>query len=489
MLDERGYIIGVNTAWGRFGEENDYQDANHGIGQNYITVCEMATGRDAEQAGRVARAIQDIINEREALFRMEYPCHSPDEHRWFMLQVARFEWQGEMRIIAAHQNVTDLKMAQHAYAQSQKRLQTVVDTVVDGIFTADEQGYIETVNPAVCEIFGYEPEQMIGRSFRMLLPEPYSTQYVSYIQQHRLVKKHRYAQVDHELKGVRQDGSRFPMYMAMSRARADKRWLFTGIVQDLTPRKRIQHELIEKERLRVELEKERDLRELKNRFMSMISHELRTPLSVIMLSSDFLKRYADRMPESEKLETIATIQTQVKHLEDMVGDVSALSRADSLEVDVHTEKIDIVDFCSDIIANTQMVAADTHRICFTNESDCPVILGDTKLLRQAVTNLLNNAVKYSDKGTTVSLDLGCDADNLYITIADRGIGIPEEDQQNLFEPFHRAKNVGVRQGTGLGLAVTKRAIEMHGGYITFESTQNRGTTFTIVLPIVLAGSD
>lgn len=490
MLDEGGNIIGVNTAWLRFGADNAYDDSAYGIGQNYIAVCESTTGRDAEQAGQVARAIQDIINEREALFRMEYPCHSPDERRWFMLQIARFEWQGEMRVITAHQNVTDLKLAQHAYAQSQKRLQTVVDTVVDGIFTADEQGHIETVNPAICEIFGYEPEQIIGRNFRLLLPEPYSTQYLNYMQQHhRYQARRRYAQVDHELIGIRRDGSRFPMYMAISRAHAENRWLFTGIVQDLTPRHRIQQELIEKERLQVELEKERDLRELKNRFMSMISHELRTPLSVIMLSSDFLKRYGDRMSEAEKLETIITIQTQIKHLEDMVDDVSALSRADTLDIDVHTERIDLVDFCSDMTANTQMIAADTHRIKFVNESNCPIILGDTKLLRQAVTNLLNNAVKYSPTGTTITLQLECDADNISIRISDHGIGIPEADQQHLFEPFHRARNVGTRQGTGLGLAVTKRAVEMHGGHIEYESVENEGTTFTIVLPVVLANVD
>ncbi len=489
MLNERGDIIGVNEAWRRFGDANDYAHNNYGIGTNYIRICESSTGRDAEVAGRVARAIRDISNEREALFRQEYPCHSPNEQRWFMLQIARFEWQGDMRIIAAHQNVTDLKMAQHAYAQSQKRLQAVVDTVVDGIFTANENGFIETVNPAVCEVFGYTPDQLIGRNFRELLASPYDVEYMNYIRRHRRVSSHRYTQINHEITGIRRDGSTFPVYVAMNRAYVDKRWLFTGIVQDLTPRKRIEQEMLEKERLQSELHNERDLRELKNRFMSMISHELRTPLSVIMLSSDFLKRYGDRMPEAEKMETIVTIQTQIRHLENMVDDVSALSRADSLDVDVHTERIDIVDFCSDIAANAQMIAADTHRVKFRNETNCPPILGDSKLMRQAFTNLINNAVKYSDNGSTVFFDLSCEADELIISITDQGIGIPEKDQVKLFEPFHRATNVGTRQGTGLGLAVTKRAVEMHGGSIAFESVEDKGTTFTITLPIILASTD
>jgi two-component system, LuxR family, sensor kinase FixL len=486
MLNERGDIIGVNEAWRRFGDANDYAHSNYGVGTNYIDICESSTGGDVEIAGQVAQAIRNISNEREALFRQEYPCHSPDERRWFVLQIARFEWQGDMRIITSHQNVTDLKMAQHAYAQSQKRLQAVVDTVVDGIFTANESGLIETVNPAVCEVFGYSPDEMVGRNFRELLASPYDVEYMNYIKRHRRVSSHRYTQINHEITGIRRDGSPFPVYVAMNRAYIGNRWLFTGIVQDLTTRKRIEQEVIEKERLQVELDNERDLRELKNRFMSMISHELRTPLSVIQLSSDFLRRYGDRMPEAEKLETIVTIQTQIHHLEGMVDDVSALSRADSLDIDVHTERIDIVDFCSDITANAQMIAADTHRIKFRNETNCPPILGDSKLLRQAFTNLISNAVKYSENGSVVLFNLDCEGDDLIISIVDSGIGIPEKDQINLFEPFHRAKNVGTRQGTGLGLAVTKRAIEMHGGYIDFESVENEGTTFTITLPIVPA---
>ncbi|MEL6268627.1 MAG: PAS domain-containing sensor histidine kinase [Chloroflexota bacterium] len=489
ILDEWGTIIGVNEAWRRFGDENDYDDTSYGVGLNYIDICEGAQGRDADIAGQVGSAIRNIGSEHQELFRIEYPCHSPTERRWFMLQVARFDWQGEMRMITAHQNVTDLKVAQQAYANSQKRLQAVVDTVVDGIFTCDEDGNIVTMNPAVCEIFGYTPEELAGRNISDLLVEPYSSQYHRYLKRHRQVHSRRYAEVYHEVSGIRKNGTHFPMYIATNRAYIDRRWLFTGIVQDLTPRKRIEQESLEKERLQVELENERDVAELKNRFMSMISHELRTPLSVIMLSSDFLKRYSDRMPEAEKMETISTIQTQIRHLEGMVDDVSALSRADSLDVDVHTEKIDIVDFCRDITANAQMIAADTHRIRFMSDANCPLILGDSKLLRQAFTNLINNAIKYSDHGTTVHFELRCKGEEITISIADEGIGIPEADQSNLFEPFHRAKNVGVRQGTGLGLAVTRRAVEMHGGSITFESVENAGTTFTIVLPMVLATND
>lgn len=483
MLNEGGSIISINTAWQRFGDANEYTDNAYGMGRNYINICESASGEDAEEAQRVAYGIRSIINEKSDIFRIEYPCHSPDVRRWFTLQIARFEWEGELRVMTAHQNITDLKLAQEAFAQSQKRLQAVVDHVVDGIFTTDERGFIETINPAVCEIFGFQPEQLVGTHFSNLLQEPYRTQYTRYVNRHREVNGQRYAEVGHEVKGIRKSGMTFPIYMAMSRAYLGNRWIFTGIVQDLTPRKHIEAERIEKERLRVELDKERELRELKNRFMSMISHELRTPLSVIMLSSDFLRRYSEKMSNEEKLEAIATVQTQVRHLENMVDDVSALSRADSLETSIRTEAVNLIDLCGDIVANAQMLAGRGHKIIFESNDLCIDILGDTKLLRQAITNLLGNAIKYSLENTHIYLKLMCNSESIIIQVIDNGIGIPAKDQQKLFEPFHRASNVDVRPGTGLGLAVTKRAIELHGGKISFHSVENEGTTFTIVIPL------
>jgi two-component system, LuxR family, sensor kinase FixL len=483
MLDHQGAIISINAAWRRFGASNGYEHQQDGIGSNYIDICEQSTGRDADEAGLVAQGIRDIINEQAEVLRVEYPCHSPKVRRWFTLQVARFEWEGDLRVITSHQNVTDLKLSQRAYAQSQYRLQTVVDTVVDGIFTTDEKGIIESVNPAVCDIFRCQPEALIGKSIRTLLPAPYDKQYMDYIRRHRAVNSRRYAQVGHAVTGKRANGDTFPMYLAMSRAYVGNRWLFTGIMQDLTPRKRIEREMIEKERLEMELQKERDINELKSSFMSMISHELRTPLAVIQLSSDFFRRYADRMSDIEKEDALATIQTQVHHLETLIDDVSALSRADSLESAIRTELVDLIDLCRDVVANTQMLAADTHQIEFESDADYQVILGDKKLLRQALSNLLGNAVKYSAEGSCVKLHLGCDTEQVRIRVSDNGIGIPEADQNNLFEPFHRASNVEARHGTGLGLAVTKRAIELHGGTISFESLVNVGTTFTIQLPL------
>ncbi len=483
ILNDSGNIISVNAAWRRFGESNGYEHDTSGIGTNYIDICEGSSGRDADEALMVAQGIQDIANERNQVFRLEYPCHSPKVRRWFTLQVARFEWEGQLRVITAHQNVTDLKLAQQAFAQSQQRLQTVVDTVVDGIFVADEKGVIESVNPAFCDIFGFQPESIVGQSIQALMPEPYNKQYMRYIRRHRSVNSRRYAEVGHEVVGLRRTGDTFPLYLAMSRAYVGNRWIFTGIVQDLTPRKRMEHEILEREKLQIQLKKERELVELKNRFMSMISHELRTPLSVIQLSSDFMRRYSDRMSDVEKEEAISTIQTQVQHLENMVDDVSALSRAETLDTGIRTETIDLLDLCRDVVANAQMLASDTHTIQFGGASTCEPIIGDTKLLRQAFSNLLSNAVKYSDEGTTIYFAVTCFTDTVHISVRDEGIGIPEEDQAKLFEPFHRASNVEARQGTGLGLAVTKRAIELHGGNITFKSNANDGTTFTIELPL------
>ncbi len=479
MLDDEGHIIRVNAAWREFADENDYRGTNHAMGANYLRICDEAQGRDAAQAAVVGRGIRDIMDERQRRFIIEYPCHGPADERWFTLQVTRFVWDGRMRLITAHQNVTDLRKVQQDLADSEYRLRTVLNAVVDGIFTTDANGLIESANPAAQAIFG---EDITGKPIGALMPEPYRSQYQQYIRRPLRHHGHSRAEVGHEVTGLRAAGSTFPMYLALNRAYLGDRWVFTGIVQDLTPRKIIEQDRLEKEKLEIALEKEREMRELKNRFMSMISHELRTPLSIIMLSSDFMRRYADQMSEEDKLECIMTIQTQVRHLENMVDDVGTLSRTDDAELDMHAEPFDLLDLCTDIVANMQMLAGNPQRITFDVNGACHDIFADRKLLRQAINNLISNALKYSSAETAVNITLDCTPDGYVLDIADHGIGIPVIDQPALFQPFHRASNVGSTQGTGLGLAVTKQAVEMHGGSITFNSTEGIGTTFRITLP-------
>jgi signal transduction histidine kinase len=155
---------------------------------------------------------------------------------------------------------------------------------------------------------------------------------------------------------------------------------------------------------------------------------------------------------------------------------------ESGRVDFNPVALDLADFCREIVYEFRGASGKSHDLIYTPEGNASLVLLDEKLIRQLLTNLLSNAIKYSPKGGEIRVDLVCKADETILCVKDNGIGIPEEDRARLFESFHRAANVGTVSGTGLGLTIAKRAVELHGGEISFESKDGLGTTFTVVIP-------
>jgi signal transduction histidine kinase len=260
--------------------------------------------------------------------------------------------------------------------------------------------------------------------------------------------------------------------------------MYTSIVQDITVRKQLEAEQIEKERLGVALEKERELRLLKDRFISIMSHELRTPLASIQLATDMLRKYGDRSTEEEKQDALEAIEMQVRHLSEMVKDVLTISKTEFLAQELNREVYDLETYLRDILEELARTHSKTHRMIFAGLNRRIEAQIDRKLLRHAFINLLTNAIKYSPSETEIYLRLSKDGQEAIIEISDQGIGIPEEDLPRLFDAFHRAGNVEQYQGTGLGLAIAKQAIDLHGGSISVQSRLGAGTTFAVRLPLI-----
>lgn len=476
ILNENGEIIGVNEAWRQFASQNSFKDGEYGIGLNYLSVCDRSATLNSPDAPLVADGIRDIIAGHTEAFQLEYPCHSPTERRWFVVRVSSFRWESDLRVIVVHQNVSELKNTQIELAESKKRIEAVVDNIANAVFTVAPNGIIQTSNPAAVRIFGYDPEDFIGMPITNLMTEPFNTRGTF-----RLLN----GDHGHELIGKRCDDSLFPMYFALNRMRLDDGHLYTIIIQDMTELKRMEAELVEKERISVALAKERELRDLKNRFLSMMSHELRTPLASIRLSHDMLKQYGDRASEEEKEQYLDNILQQVDDLNEMVTDVMTLSKSERTEQGFNPERTDLITYCRDIVEAFQINHYQTHDLVF----DCPdrtlTAEFDKKLLRRALINLISNAIKYSPDGGLVVFKLWRDGAYANIQVIDSGIGIPEADVDYLFDAFHRAANVGGLPGTGLGLAIAKQSISLHDGDIYFESVAGEGTTFHITLPLVV----
>jgi signal transduction histidine kinase len=259
---------------------------------------------------------------------------------------------------------------------------------------------------------------------------------------------------------------------------ADGRALrMTGVNVDIDDRKRAEVELL------AAVQREKELSEMKSKFVSTASHEFRTPLATMLSSAELLEHYSDSLGAEEKRNLLQTIQTSSKRMSEMIDDVLTLGRAESGVLKLSLGPTNLRELCNRVVSEFRIAQGRQHIITLDDRFDRPEALMDERLLRHILNNLLSNAVKYSPQGSEVTLSLERRDDSVAIEIQDRGIGIPPEDQPRMFESFHRASNVENRPGTGLGLAIVKKAVELHGGQISLKSAVGAGTRFTVVLPL------
>lgn len=234
--------------------------------------------------------------------------------------------------------------------------------------------------------------------------------------------------------------------------------------------------------IRVALEKEKELSELKCRFWSMAAHEIRGPMTSILGCAQLLEQENHNLTEERRREFLYMIQQSVRSMDQLLNDLLAIGRVEGGSLKFEPAPLDLDQFCRDLVEEIQFSTNSNHRIRFTSQGHCENVYLDQKLLRHILTNLISNAIKYSPQGNTVYFDLSCIAGQITLQVRDTGIGIPPDAQKHLFEPFQRASNVGKIPGTGLGLTMVKRCLDMHGGQIAVESEVGVGTTFTVNLP-------
>jgi PAS domain S-box-containing protein len=247
--------------------------------------------------------------------------------------------------------------------------------------------------------------------------------------------------------------------------------------QDITQRKRAEVELLKT------LEREKELSQLKSNFVSMVSHEFRTPLGIIQSSGELLRDFCQRMQPCEREEQLDSITRNTRRMAGMMEEILVLSRLDAGKLDFQPATLDLNSFCRCVVDE---VLSATNRRCLIDlalDSVPTEAEADERLLGHIFTNLLSNAVKYSEPGATVHLAVERDGHDAVCVVRDRGIGISEEDQQQLFKAFHRGSNVGTRPGTGLGLLLVKRCAELHGGTVELHSRIGDGTSVMVKLPI------
>jgi PAS domain S-box-containing protein len=424
----------------------------------------------------------------------------------------------------------DPTQSKHSHSDASLRLQTIIETAIDGIITIDEKGIIETVNPAAANLFGYLPEELIGKNIRILMPSPYRQQHDDYIERYKATGEARIIGIGREVPGMRKDGSIFPMRLAVSEVFLENKRVFTGICHDLSDvkkaeekirklneeleekvierteelasvvnkllntNKKLQYEVQERKsaetalresakEIQKALEKEKELSELKSRFVSMASHEFRTPLSTILSSISLLSRYTESSQQEKRDKHIQRIKSAVRNLTGILNDFLSLSKLEEGKIENQPFEFELQELCPEVIDEIQGLLKDGQEIIHEGIHTPMAVHWDKRLVKNILFNLLSNAIKYSDEGKKIFLKERLEGDYLLIDITDQGIGIPEADQVYLFTRFFRAANAMNIQGTGLGLNIVKRYIDLVGGSITFDSQLNVGTTFTVCLPL------
>jgi PAS domain S-box-containing protein len=265
---------------------------------------------------------------------------------------------------------------------------------------------------------------------------------------------------------------------------ANEKWLLC-IGYDISELERARHLQQQQALLEIELQKEREMAEFRTNFMGAVSHEFRTPLAIIFTSTQLIRRYFDKLSRPNIEKRLMRIQQQADVLAEMVDEITKVIEMELGMLTLQLEPLQIAEFCEEIIQSTLMLNENNTYIKFNSNIPKEQIINvDRTLLRRILGNLLSNAMKYSPPNSEVIFDLNLVTDHLEIRIVDRGIGIPQEEQEKIFMPFFRAKNARNIRGTGLGLRVVADSVAVYEGKISFKSS-GRGTVFNITLPVSL----
>lgn len=431
------------------------------------------------------------------------------------LKMTCFEVEGQSLFLVCLTEHSRLQQAERELAHSVRRFEAVFANATLGIIVCDQPGRMVSVNTLAGELFGYAPAELLGLGIDVLVPDAAGRNHKQLRASFNANPQVRSMGHDRALLGQRKDGSVFPVEASLSYFYLDEELYVVAYILDLTAKKAAEQELQTQHqrvaRLNAELEQkvvdrtnallitldqlekrgnelaqalaaEQQVGELKSRFVSMASHEFRTPLTAILSSADLIEDYPEAQHQTQRRKHVQHIRASVQHLNDILEEFLSVGRIEEGSIEAHPANLNLTNLVSDTVADMHPQLKPGQRIDW--QIDCPVpVRLDASLLRKILVNLLSNALKYSAENAVVRLRAGCQAQELTLVIEDPGVGISEEDQVHLFKQFFRARNVTTVAGTGLGLYIVARYLELMGGTIELHSALGQGTTVILHLPL------
>ena len=399
------------------------------------------------------------------------------------------------------------------------------EAIPEGVIVVNDQQQITATNTSSEEMFGYSKGELINQSLNILIPKRFHFSHADYFKLYIQKNTPRKIGNGRVLKGITKQNKEFPVEIGLNPFKVDGKDYIIAIIIDSTERQESQRKIkllnsqlelriklrtaelqntikqlkelnknykveISKrikaeDKLKDALKKEQELNELKTKFLSMVSHEFKTPLSGILSSAILLGKYQLENQQQNRDKHINTVVSKVHYLNNIINDFLSIERLDSNHVNYQITTFNLSKIVNEVVYNSNMLLKSGQKIKIPENTDEFILSQDERFLELALTNIINNSIKYSPHNTTIDLDIYSKNKFIYFKISDTGIGIPEKDQKFIFKRYFRAENVLNNQGTGIGLNIVKSHIENLGGSIYFESKENIGSTFTFNLPITL----
>jgi len=398
---------------------------------------------------------------------------------------------------------------------------SLFENATEGIILTNGQGLIVLANPAAERMFGYTAKELENLPVEVLIPGNFRPGHKALREGFHQKPSNRSMGAGRDLFALKKNGEEFPVEISLSHYKKDNELFVIAFIVDITLRKDVEQNLVKKQnelekvtfeirKLNTELEKkvderthilkealekleqsqtelhealdkEKQLNEIKSRFVSMASHEFRTPLSAVLSSAALLSKYTKEIDQEKRNKHIDRIKDSVKHLNDILEDFLSLGKLDEGRISADPVEFNLSEMINETLAEVKVVLKPGQKFNFKYEGN-EKINSDKKLLRNILINLISNAAKFSEEDSPITISAKSDGENNAITVTDKGIGISQKDQEHLFTIFYRASNVTNIQGTGLGLHIVKRYLDLINGTVNLQSTLGKGTSITITFP-------
>ena len=399
---------------------------------------------------------------------------------------------------------------------------SLFENATEGIILTNGAGNIVIANPAAERMFEYLKDELNGQPIEILIPDKFKPHHHQLRDGFYQKPSNRVMGQGRDLNGRKKDGKDIPVEVSLSHYRRDGELFVIAFIVEITQRKEIENRMLkQKEELekitdkirqlnadleiKVEertlilkealqkleqsqdelneaLDKEKQLNEIKSRFVSMASHEFRTPLTTVLSSAGLLAKYTASEDQGKRDKHIQRIKNSVNNLNDILEDFLSLGKLNEGRVDTKSEKVNLKDILTDAVDEMKTQLKNGQHFVLDCSNDCDAFT-DKKLFRNVLINLMSNAIKFSEEGKPIAVKGEIKNGNAIVSITDQGIGISEEDQEHLFTSFFRGANATNVQGTGLGLHIVKRYVDLLGGEVELHSELNKGTTINFIVPI------